>query len=127
MLILNFTWGIIQNIIGAIAYGICKAKGYKTFKYKSAWCVSVPNQHGSISLGLFILGNLESENTIKHEYGHSIQSALLGVFYLLVIGLPSLMWATFGNKYRAKTGKSYYDFYTEKWADELGEVKRLSK
>jgi hypothetical protein len=61
-------------------------------------------------------------HTIKHEYGHTIQSKYLGWFYLLVIGLPSLIWANCFEEYRKKTGMSYYDFYTESSANKLGEV-----
>lgn len=47
---------------------------------------------------------------------------LLGLLYLLVIGLPSLLWAWL-HRYIAPD-KSYYWFYTERWADLLGRVKR---
>lgn len=59
-------------------------------------------------------------NYIKHEFGHTKQSHILGPVYLLVIGLPSIIWAGCFDKYREKTGKSYYDFYTERWANKLG-------
>lgn len=72
---------------------------------------------GGISLGKYIIVNQWfKEIDIKHEYGHSIQSRYLGWLYLIVIGLPSLLWAMF---YR---GKNYYSFFTEKWADKLGGV-----
>jgi hypothetical protein len=48
---------------------------------------------------------------------------MLGPLYLLVIGLPSLLWAWLGDNYREKHGVSYYDFYTEKWANKLGGAK----
>lgn len=48
-----------------------------------------------MSLGLFIFmfggRYIGDEETLKHEYGHSIQSKILGPLYLIVIGLPSLM------------------------------------
>ena len=61
---------------------------------------------------------------LMHEYGHTIQSQKLGPVYLLVIGLPSLIWAGCFEKYRIKHKKSYYGFYTEKWADKLGGISR---
>ncbi len=60
---------------------------------------------------------------VKHEYGHTKQSKYLGPLYLIVIGLPSLLWAWLGEKYREKNDISYYAFYTEKWANKLGGVK----
>ena len=58
-----------------------------------------------------------------HEYGHTLQSKKLGPLYLLVIGLPSLIWAGCFDDWRAKHHKSYYDFYTERWANKLSGVK----
>ena len=63
------------------------------------------------------------QNYIKHEYGHSVQSAYLGPLYLFVIGIPSLIWAGCFDSWREKHNKSYYWFYTESWADKLGGAK----
>ena len=61
--------------------------------------------------------------TLKHEYGHSIQSLYFGPLYLLIIGIPSLI-----NNLRARYDKrvydTYYSRYPEKWADRLGGVTR---
>lgn len=69
-------------------------------------------------------GTAWEEEYIKHEYGHTIQSRYLGPAYLLVIGLPSIIWAGCFENWRKKHNKSYYWFYTEKSADNLGGVKR---
>ena len=63
-------------------------------------------------------------NYVRHESGHSIQSKYLGPFYLLIIGLPSIIWAGCFSGYRQKHNISYYSFYTERSADKLGGVKR---
>ena len=63
------------------------------------------------------------ERVLKHESGHQVQSFILGPLYLLVIGLPSIVWNVCFRKYRAKYQISYYDFYTEKWANQLGGIK----
>ena len=62
--------------------------------------------------------------TRMHEKGHRIQSKILGPFYLIVIGLPSLIWATLHSSVRRLGTIDYFSFYTEKWADRLGGVKR---
>ena len=61
---------------------------------------------------------------LAHEYGHTVQSRKLGPLYLIVVGLPSLIWAGCFDKYREKHGISYYSFFTERWADKLGGVER---
>jgi hypothetical protein len=74
-----------------------------------------------VSLGKYIIVSEDfSDDTIMHEYGHCKQSMYLGWLYLPIIGLPSLIW----NCVCQYTNKDYYWFYTEKWADKLGEIKR---
>lgn len=123
--ILHFIWGLPQNLIGLILY-IALAPKHSHKRYKQAYVCEMPKSWGGgVSLGMFVfVSNIDNEKTIKHEYGHSIQSMILGVLYLLVIGLPSIIWAGCFNKYREKHNISYYSLYTEKWADKLGEVVR---
>lgn len=71
-----------------------------------------------------ILINTWKLDYIAHEYGHTLQSHKLGFVYLLVVGLPSLIWAGCFEWYRKKYNVSYYDFYTERSADKLGGVER---
>ena len=72
------------------------------------------NDKSSVSLGMFVFVTKEpyfydklkneytmeelSERLLVHEYGHTIQSLILGPLYL-----------------------SYFSFFTEKWANYLGE------
>lgn len=125
-----FIWGLPQNIIGLILYIIFRIKGRKRGihgKQGDSYFCSVPGNGSAVSLGMFIIvfGIYQDYSTIlKHEYGHSIQSKILGPLYLLVIGIPSITWAGLFRGYRATTGASYYWFYTERWADKLGGVSR---
>ena len=122
-------WELPQYVLGFIVKKVCKAESYTT--YKDAKVYSWKYSSGmSLSKHIFVPFKLADPNTdeiqkyIKHEYGHTIQSKYLGWFYLIVIGLPSLIWNKCFKKYRARTGKSYYSFYTESWADKLGGVER---
>ena len=95
---------------------------------------------GGVSLGLFVFVAAEtnddkekrgndassakrSERLLIHEYGHTLQSLMLGPLYLVVVGIPSAMWAglPYFRKKRRTERISYYSFYTERWADRLGE------
>lgn len=120
---LQFTWGLPQNIIGFLLTRKYKESesffGARIYYHNDNW--------GGISLGMFIIMNAnkgkEWIDSIKvHEYGHSIQSIILGPFYLLVVGLPSLIWCNAKRyiKLRKEKGVSYYAFYPEKWANYLG-------
>lgn len=122
-------WELPQNAIGIIIKKICKASLYTIYKDANVYSWKM---NGGMSLGKYIFVPFAEEDPadyriqqyIKHEYGHTIQSKYLGWFYLLIIGLPSLVWAGCFEWYRKKTGVSYCDFYTEKWADFCGKVAR---
>lgn len=123
-------WGLPQNLVGfamATWFKVTK-KVHREYFYKDSkvFHVNHPKLGGAVSLGTYILvfseyGSTEKE-LIKHEYGHSIQSKILGPLYLIVIGLPSIIWAGLFDNFRRKHGLSYYWFYPERWANYLGGV-----
>lgn len=131
--ILKSIWELPQNLLGYIILKATKAEHYCGHYQKGVTAEVYSWKHnGGLSLGKYIFIPFKPDTPfsygvmeyISHEHGHSIQSRYLGWFYLLVIGLPSLVWCNCFGKYRAKHNVSYYDFYTEKWADKLGGVKR---
>lgn len=129
MKFIKILWQLPQNFIGLLIKVIGKTPLYTTYKEATVYTWKL---RGGISLGQFIflpykdesVKNFFVKKNIKHEYGHCVQSQYLGWLYLFVIGLPSLIWAQCFEGYRKRTGKSYYDFFTESWADQLGNVKR---
>lgn len=105
-----------------------RAQGAKE-RYESAIVYWISQEWG-ISLGwyIFLNPNLHNKTTVKHEYGHSIQSQRLGPLYLFVVGLPSITMNTLSMiLYRAGKpafARNYYNRWPESWADTLGGVKR---
>ena len=121
----QWTWGFAVNIIGLFFYLICKIKGYRCEKFGYAYYAFIPWNQGGLTLGLFIFmadGREEkwTRNTKIHEYGHTIQCMLLGVFYFLVVGIPSAVWCNCFENYRRKNNVSYYKLYCESWANRWG-------
>ena len=125
--IIQWTWGLPVNLIGGIIYLICKAMGRKQAKFENAYYTYLPWNQGGLSLGLFVFMKADhpnkvwTYNTHIHEYGHTWQCLLLGVFYWIVIALPSSVWCNFFEGYRKKNNVSYYVFYPEKWANAWGQ------
>ena len=120
--LIQWTWGLAQNAIGLVVFALL-GRG-KTRRLGGA-AVRSWNLKGSLSLGMFILMDRgHGDRVLVHEYGHTIQSLILGPLYLLVIGIPSLLWASLPalEKYRRKTGKTYYWLYCERWANYAGEL-----
>ena len=118
-------WQLPQNLLGLLAGCFLKGKrrltGFPGIP-QAIRIVAARNMWGGISLGNFVyLRPPAYERMVRHEYGHCLQSRLLGPFYLFVIGLPSLLWALWWHPGRSV---SYYTFYTERWADSLGGVER---
>ena len=60
---------------------------------------------------------------LVHEYGHTLQSLILGPLYLIVIGIPSTLWGFLPNLHKKRKDEqiSYFSFFTEGWANRLGE------
>ena len=110
-----------QNLLGLVLLLFYKHEKRENRGIEYYYCPSFP---GGISLGRYILVGSDSELTVRHEYGHCMQSEFLGWFYLLVIGLPSIIWAGLYGPVIPYTKNGYYRFYTEKWADKLAEIKR---
>ena len=67
------------------------------------------------SVGIIFLDPRENADTLRHEYGHTVQLRRLGLFrYLFCIGIPS--WRDWGKE-------PYYDRPWEVTADVFGGVK----
>ena len=113
-----YIWQLPQNLIGLLL--LLFVKGEKKQTLYDVTFYYAKGFKGGISLGNYIILGSKSKKSIRHEYGHCIQSRMLGPLYLIVIGLPSILHAWLCSC----KNHSYYDFYTEKWADKLGGVKR---
>ena len=122
--IMLYVWQLPQNLLGLLF--LLFLRDGRVLHTDDSYAVvrSSYRMRGGISLGrhVFISSYQCTSDTIRHELGHCRQSRTLGWLYLLVIGLPSLLWAALHEK--VAPGRSYYWFYTERWADRLGGVER---
>ncbi|MBR6563785.1 MAG: hypothetical protein IKK70_07595 [Clostridia bacterium] len=130
--IFQLTWGILQTLLGffmlllnikcrhSLYNGCVVTEWKKTSGLSLGLFVFVPKHSYECINGITSLSK-RSERVLAHEYGHTIQSLILGPLYLFVIGIPSLTWATlpYFRRSRREKGISYYSFYPEKWADRL--------
>ena len=121
--IILFIWQMPQEFVGfyMLVFYFGRQRINKMIPFESSMVFRIDRLKGGLSLSRFIYVDMLNYDLIRHEYGHSRQSKILGPLYLLVIGLPSLIWASI---YKDHWKKSYYWFYTERWADYLGGIKR---
>ena len=102
---------------------LCQVDGVKVF---------IIDGMDGISLGDSIFINPEVyEGTwlVKHEFGHVIQSRILGWLYVPIILIPSFLWyktiSWFEKKLKWEEEyavRLYYKFYTESWANKLVKI-----
>lgn len=139
IMLVQCTWGCVQSLVGLfffIKFRKCPHSFYRgsiETKWKS-------NHISGLSLGVFIFTPDENSEFFKewgwpdkkiidevsrcrvHEYGHTIQSLLLGPF-MLIPGVVSIAWGRM-KKYERLRNEYHvpYNFcWPEAWADKLGE------
>lgn len=123
----RFTWELPQSVLGWTVVGLSSIIFKRTSKLGSEGFMvhyfEIPAKRGvsAVSLGGTICvygskqilekGNFQYNLVRHHEYGHTRQSRYLGPFYLILIGIPSIISAM----------TSVHEFMPwEKWADKLG-------
>ena len=131
------TWGFLQSLLGFLHF-LLFIKSPHTLYHGAI--VTTWKLKSSVSLGLFVFVTEEpyfceklkeqytkealSARLLVHEYGHTIQSLILGPAYLIVMGIPSTLWGFLPslNRRRRDEQISYFSFFTERWANRLGEA-----
>lgn len=118
--IILYIWQLPQNLLGLLF--LLFIRGEERHCLNGIMFYYSKRFRGGISLGRYIILGTMLERSVRHEYGHCLQSRMLGPLYLIVIGLPSILWALLYGWMIRETENGYYRFYTEKWANRLGGV-----
>ena len=121
---LQCTWGVLQTLVGGVMFLVLIRRRH--FIYRCC-VVTEWKRPQSASVGLFVflsesLSGQYRDEVLIHEYGHTVQSLMLGVLYPFAVSLPSAVWCMtpYFERFRRDKGISYYSFYTERWANSLG-------
>ena len=118
----QWTWGFPQSLVGLIVYLLNRDKPHETYR---GCIVTHWGNGGSLGVGMFLfLGSTGDPRVLVHEFGHSVQSAILGPLFLPIMGIPSFLWCNLppARKLRRDKGVSYYRFYPERTANQLGSL-----
>lgn len=94
-----------MTFIGAVAALILIICGKRPEKYAGCLCFTVGEKWGGVSLGLFMIcDGRRSARDRDHEFGHSVQNAVFGIFMPFIVCIPSAVryWIF---KFRASSGK----------------------
>lgn len=87
--IIQWTWGIIMNLIGAVACLVCAILKCPIHKYRNGVEILVNNNFGGLELGMFFIRGKDCPSVAPHEYGHGIQNLWWGPLFPLAVCLPS--------------------------------------
>jgi len=116
-----------QMLLAVVMIAFFKRRIIRCENYRDSNIIYVKGFPGGISLGIYIILNekyYKRDLAKKHEFGHSMQSLYLGWFYLIVIGIPSLIRSIIWRLFKLDS-RDYYRGYPESWANRLGSVGEL--
>ena len=119
---LSFTWGGIASVIGGIVMLSLIIKGYKPKRFHNRIYIEVGHNWGGLELGcFFITDTTPSLHTKQHEAGHTIQNIIFGVFFPILVWIPSAI----RYQYRRLTPNKKHPDYDAIWFE--GQATRLGK
>lgn len=134
--LIQCTWGLPQTLLGLVLCLLHRRD--ERFLHHGA-LVTRWQGKSSMSVGPFVFLTADPyfadkladrfareeliDRLLVHEYGHTIQSLILGPLYLVVIGVGSTIWGWLPSlaKKRHEQQISYFRFFTERWANRCGE------
>lgn len=123
-----WVWELPQMLIGTVIYVVLLPFTKPLFKYNGTRVRQFKKLNvGSLSIGRYIFisyGYRFSKNEtfykiLEHEYGHIIQSRLVGPWFLIAIGLPSILRAMWFQVFNGRQS-DYMRAVFEHTATELG-------
>lgn len=124
-LISSVIWGFPMTLIGGIVAAALILSGKRPFKYGGCYFFRVGKKPwGGLNLGLVsLICPQAAGDTMRHEFGHSIQNAMYGPAAIFLVYIPSflryhwfnLMW------FLGLDPGEYREAWFEKQATELGE------
>ncbi len=129
--LLQLTWGILMNIVGLFVTLFCLIflKG-KMHKNGLGFITEVGGNWGGVSLGAFALCGTYYQptsphydfywyhETRNHEFGHSLQNAILGPLFPFIVAIPSAI--RYWLDYYGKLKRDYYAIWFERDATNWG-------
>lgn len=122
-IILQCTWGLPQTLIGLGFFLANRKRSHRMYR----GCIDTQwKHHGGLSLGLFIFTPPDGQSNAQlirvHEYGHCIQSLLLGPL-MIFVGIISVAWGDLPYFARLRKEKHlpYTACFVEAWASSWGE------
>lgn len=113
--LLQFTWGILGNIVGFIIWLVFAENPHSI--YKGSFQTRIDKDWG-LGIGNFTFVSDDSQFSANHEHGHNVQNIIWGPLWFFVIGIPSVI-----RYWKCKIKDNfigYYNGWPENNANRLG-------
>lgn len=123
---LRALWQLPQLLLGLAVIAVSRARKAEAIRHAQVYRYKPGRFLWGVSLGPIILladHPTHGWTTLRHEYGHSLQSLMLGPLYLIIVGLPSIIMNIL-SRVGVIDNRRYYNRWPESWADRLGGVRR---
>ena len=83
--LLQLTWGILDNILGALIFLVLVIFKQKPKRFHQMVYFEIGNYWGGFNCGFVAVVNKNpSEHLLKHEHGHFIQNMFFGPFEIFI-------------------------------------------
>lgn len=87
--VVNFFWAILLGISWPIVLLVKKIRKRPKPKFKK-YLATNPEYWGGLETGMSFIAQPDSSYRLRcHELGHTYQNAILGPFFIILVGLPS--------------------------------------
>lgn len=97
-----------MTVAGAVSAAVLTGLGYKADKNKYGIRFCVGRGWGGISLGpVAIVNENPSAHILEHEFGHAVQNCFLGPFFIVLVGVPSMIRYWY-REYLVRSGRKTY-------------------
>lgn len=112
---LNFTWGILMNLIGLLGAGLMLAFGKRPNVHGGSVIFRIGRGWGGFNAGIFsFVSENASQHTLNHEFGHAVQNAWFGPFFIFLVMIPSVTRYHYRN-WCEKHGRPLITKYDDIW------------
>lgn len=108
----QFTWGILDNLLGVIVFLILILK-YKPKRFHKMIYFEIGGNWGGVNFGwVAIIGNYNGssykDRILRHEHGHFIQNLIFGPFEILIQAASAIRY-WYREYLTSVKGKRYSD------------------
>jgi len=117
-----YLWQLPQHLLALVIYLIVNGASFHYYSKTTPVTLITHKYRFGVSLGTYIFLPVNHKRSILlHEWGHSVQSKMLGPLYLIVVGIPSITMNIL-SIIGILNPENYYKRWPESWADKLGGV-----